>query len=283
MQAHPDELRDVHAFMDARCQGDMWIPRDEDIEMAAEISRWHTRKDIQGTMYRALATALDLPSYLLSVPQKDLARNGYFHAMESHWNTEGHGGQDVWILNGVRWCKMELAKQDWDNGALFQHSVCQTVATTLGGGVLSESECRCVRNGYALSVEHCEYNDTSARVDWAVNWAVARITESRAQPDEETRKALADESLRNEAKQSRKRAREEQLERQKDMKRLELEVPRMSHNELLKKPLEKCTKLMAQHDLLHSLEGFDDALKHITEQLAHCEKFIEDVSRGRAV
>lgn len=211
-QAHPDEKRDVHAFMDARCQGQMWIPRDEDIEMAAEISRWHTRKDIQGTMYRALGTALDLPGYLLSVPQKDLARKGYFHAMESHWNTEGHGGQDVWILNGVRWCKMELAKQDWDGEVFFQNDMIQTVAATLGGGVLSESDAtlgrgvlseserQCVRNGYALSVEHCEYNDASARVDWAVDWAAKQITESRARSDE---------SLRNEAKQSRKREREQ--------------------------------------------------------------------------
>ena len=98
------ERDEVHAFMDARCQGDMWVPRDEDFEMAAEISRWHTRMDIQGNMYRALATALDLFGSLLSVPQMDLARNGYFHAMESHFN----GGQDVWILNGVRWCKICL-------------------------------------------------------------------------------------------------------------------------------------------------------------------------------
>jgi hypothetical protein len=42
-------------------------------------------------------------------------------------------------------------------------------------------------------------------------------------------------------------------------------------------------ELMAHYDLLRSLEGVDDTLKHITEQLAHCDKIIEYFSRGRAV
>jgi hypothetical protein len=82
---------------------------------------------------------------------------------------------------------------------IAQRSVCQTVYNvTLQGGALSEAEIDCVGKGYERSVDHCAYTDTSARVDWAVNWAVKQITESRAQPDKETRKARPpDESLRN--------------------------------------------------------------------------------------
>ena len=282
LQAHPDELRDVHAFMDARCQGDMWRPRDEDIEMAAEISRWHTRKDIQGNMHRALATALDLPGSLLSVPQKDLSREGYFHAMESHWNTEDHGGQDVWILNGVRWCKMELAKQDWDGEVFFQNDMIQTVAATLGGGVLSESERQCVRNGYALSVEHCEYNDTSARVDWAVNWAVTQITESRAKTNA-SHQAMVDESLRNEARQSRKRAREEHLERQKDMKRLIREAPSMSRKDVLEKLVYRRERFVFVSAMVYGTPELEFAYKPVMGERERYEKEVDDLLRGRAV
>ncbi len=295
------ERDEVHAFMDARCQGDMWVPRDEDFEMAAEISRWHTSAEIRGDMYHTLSEALELPRGSLSESQKDLARNGYFHAMESHWrNTEDHGGRVVWILNGVKWILSELAQQEWDNSTLLQHTMHRTVCMTLyllipnppplacgenvtqRGGVLSELEQKCVRTGYIGSVNHCEYTDKQARVDWAVNWAVNQISESRAKTNA-SHQAMVDEALRNEAKQSRKRERELYREDRKESRRMTREAPSMSRNEVLKKPLEKRTKLMAQHDLLCSLEKVDDALKHITEQIAHCDEIIEYFSRGRAV
>ena len=280
-QAHSDEIRAVQAFMNARCQGDMWKPRDEDILMAAEISRWHTRKDIQGNMYRALATALDLPGGILSESQKVLARNGYFHAMESHFA----GGQDVWVLNSVKWCKMELAKQDWDNNALVQDTMCKAVENKMlhgetGPFVMSEAETECVGNGYACSVEHCEYNDTSARVDWGVNWAVKKINENRAQPDEEMRKALVDESLRNEAKQSRKREREEHLERKQKFKRLMQDSSRTSRTEVLKKLETERDRQMYISALVYGTVELEFAYKHVMERREMYEKKMDTLSRA---
>ena len=255
---HRDEHRDVHAFMDARCHGEMWIPRDEDIRMAAEISRWHTRFEIRRDMYGALCGALGLPPNSLSQAQKDLARNGYFNAMESHWNTEDHGGRDMWILNGVKWCKMELAKQEWDN---LRH----TIYEALPGGVLSESEKRCVRDAYVSSVHYCDYTDKAGRRDWAVQWAVARITESRVLLDKDARQALVDESVREEAKQSRKRSREQYREDRKVEKRLIRETPRKLREERLAKLRKKRDDLKSRHALLRSLDVFKDVLERLTE------------------
>jgi hypothetical protein len=275
LQAHLDEAGDVHAFMDARCQGEMWIPREEDIRMAAELSRWHTDFNIRWEMYAALCEALGLPPNSLSPAQKVLARNGYFNAMESHWNTEDHGGRDMWILNGVKWCKMELAKQEWDN---LRH----TIYEALPGGVLSELEKRCVRDAYVSSVHHCDYTDKAGRRDWAVDWAVARITESRVLLDRDTSLALVNESLRNEAKQSRKREREEYVERREELERLMREVPHISREERLAKLRKKRDDLKSRYATLRSLDVFEDVLERITDMIANCEKKIEQVSRASA-
>ena len=270
---HHEEHRDVHAFMDARCQGEMWVPREEDFEMAAEICRWHTDFNIRGEMYAALGQALGLPQNSLSPAQKVLAKNGYFNAMESHWNTEDHGGRDVWILNGVKWCKMELAKQEWDT---LRH----TIYEALPGGVLSESEKRCVRDAYVSSVHYCDYTDKAGRRDWAVQWAVARIAESRALLDEDARQALVDESVREEAKQSRKRSREQYREDRKVEKRLIRETPRKLREERLAKLRKKRDDLKSRHALLRSLDVFKDVLERLTDMIARCEQEIEEVSRA---
>jgi hypothetical protein len=194
--------------------------------------------------------------------------------MESHWNTADQGGRDVWILTGVKWCKMELAKQDWDNSTLFQHSVCQTVAATLGGGVLSESELRCVRNRYALSVEYCKYNDASARVDWAVDWAAKQITESRARSDE---------PLRNEAKQSRKREREQYREDRKESRRMMREAPSMSRKYVLKKLEHQRDRFVFVSAMVYGTPELEFAYKPVMEQREKYEKEVDNLLRGRAV
>jgi len=274
MIAHLDEAGDVHAFMDARCQGEMWIPREEDIRMAAEISRWHADFNIRGEMYAALGQALGLPQNSLSPAQKVLAKNGYFNAMESHYN----GGQDVWILNGVKWCKMELAKQEWDDKELFRYAMCLTTTRMLQGRDLNESETRCVRDAYISSVYHCPYTDRIARQNWAVDWAVARITESRVLLDKDARQALVDESVREEAKQSRKRSREQYREDRKVEKRLIRETPRKLREERLAKLRKKRDDLKSRHALLHSLDVFKDVLERLTDMIARCEQEIEEVS-----
>jgi hypothetical protein len=251
-QAGPMEYDDGFAFLDARCARHVKFPCEEDILMATEISRWHTRKDIQmiqENMYRALVQVLGLPGGLLSESQKVLAMKGYLHAMESHFM--GEGGQDVWVLNSVKWCKMELAKQKWDNNTELWRAMHLTLHGGLGYLVLSEVDTKWVRNAYIISVDPCEYNDKPARMNWAVNWVAKKITENRAQPDEETRKALVDESLLNEAKQSHKRLLE--LYRQdREAKRLMLEVPLTSREEVL-------AKLGKRHDILRSQR---DLLRH---------------------
>ena len=120
-------------------------------------------------------------------------------------------------------------------------------------------------------------------MDWAVNWAVARITESRAQPDEETRKALVDESLRNEAKQSRKREREQYREDRKESKRMTREAPSISRNEVLKKIEHRRERFVFVSAMVYGTPELEFAYKPVMGQRERYEKEVDDLLRGRAV